>query len=175
MVYRTEVEMGIRTMIAQNVLKAPMSSLYKKLERRHESLAHEVSALITDGEEGERIFANIQEREEDGKARAMRVAIDQFKGMHPKYGEILENLIQETRKDKNTVLVYGLKNGFKLGTEDYFRVMSDLGFDKMTAGAFVPHLLETAKNLKKPVSEQEQREILLDMDKVKEIRKALYK
>lgn len=159
MVERTEIEKYVRNMVALDILSKPLSSLGGKAERRRDKSAKEISDLIKDGESGERIFARIEKKDEE-KARTLREGIDAFKKEYPKYGELLEKTIAEKRKKSNKYLIYGINGGYSLGSEDYMRVMMDLGFNREAACAMYPHLKEIATGMEK-ANEQEERLILL--------------
>jgi len=156
---RTEVEKYIRWLIASDIIYRPLKSLGEKGLRRLDKTAGEISDLLKDEEEiGERVFAKIEKKDEE-KARTLREGINAFKKRYPQYGEILENMIAEKRTKSNRYLTFGLREGFKLGEEDYVRVMMDLGFDRREA-SFYPHIIAISERLKK-AKVQAQRRILL--------------
>jgi len=160
MVERTEVEIYVRNMVALDVLSKPLSSLGGKAERRRDKAAEEIADLLKDESEvGERIFAKIEKRDEE-KARTLREGIEAFKREHPNYGDILENKIAEKRTKSNKYLIFGLNKGYYLASEDYVRVMKDLGFTREEACSMYPHLKEISTRLGK-ANEQEERTILL--------------
>ncbi len=159
MVERTEIEKYIRNMVALDILSKPLSSLGGKAERRRDKNAKEISDLIKEKEYGERIFARIEKRDEE-KARTLREGIDVFNKEYSKYGIILEGMIKETRIQSNKYLIYGVQKGYSLGSEDYIRVMKDLGFERETACAMYPHLKEVSAKMGK-ANELEERLILL--------------
>jgi len=159
MVERTELEINVRNLVAYDILEKPLSSLEGKAKRRKEKIANELAELLDVGEDGERIFASIEYREHD-KARTLREGIDAFKKEHPRYGDILEGAIAQKRLARDEVLVYGIKPGFRLGTDDYLRVMVSLGLSREQACGMYPHLKEISEKLGK-AAEDKQREILL--------------
>ena len=157
---RTEVEKYIRWLIASDIIYRPLKSLGEKGLRRLDKTAGEISDLLKDEEEiGERVFAKIEKKDEE-KARTLREGINAFKKRYPQYGEILENMIAEKRTKSNRYLTFGLREGFKLGEEDYVRVMMDLGFDRREASSVYPHVIAISERLKK-AKVQAQRRILL--------------
>jgi len=157
---RTEIEKFVRWLVASDILYRPLKSLGEKGLRRLDKTAKEISDLLKEKEEaGERVFARV-EKEEEEKARTLREAINAFKKEYPKYGEILETMIMEKRKKSNKYLVYGLQEGFKLGEEDYVRVMMDLKFERREASAVYPHIITVSERLKKD-KVQAQRRILI--------------
>ena len=157
---RTEIERFVRWLIASDILYRPLKSLGEKGLRRLDKTAGEISDLLKDEEEiGERVFAKIEKKDEE-KARTLREGINAFKKRYPQYGEILENMIAEKRTKSNRYLIFGLREGFKLGEEDYVRVMMDLGFDRREASSVYPHVIAVSERLKK-AKVQAQRGILL--------------
>ena len=161
MVERTEIETNVRNMVALDILGKPFKSLSGKAERREWKAAKEITSLLKkDYEIGERIFARVEEREEEEKARTLKEGINAFKKEYPKYGSILEVLIEEKRVNKNKYLIYGLNSGYCLGSEDYLRVMKDLGFVREEACAVYPHIKDISERLGK-AKEGSERTILL--------------
>lgn len=159
MVERTELETQVRNMVAYDVLRSPLSSLHQKTGRRHKKSAEQAVELIEEGYVAERVVVRVEETEAE-KARTLRQGINAFKEMHPRYGAKLEGVIAEKRTERNNVLVYGLENGFKLGSADYIRVMKDLGLNEMAAHSMYPHLVEVSEQIGK-AKETGLREILL--------------
>ena len=156
---RTELETMTRNLIAYDVLKSPLSSLYQKAGRQQKKTAQEAAELILQGSIAERVDVRIEQIEEE-KARTMREGVGEFKKKYPQYGKILEGLIQEKRIEKNQALVYSLQNGFKLASADYIRVMKNLGLSETAAHAMYGHLLELSERLEK-ASETQPRQLLL--------------
>jgi len=161
MVERTEIEKFVRWLIASDILYRPLKSLGEKGLRRLDKTAKEISDLLKEeGEVGERVFAKIEKKEEEEAARTLREGITAFKKKYPEYGEILEKLITEKRMKSNRYLIYGLQEGFKLGEEDYVRVMMDLGFDRREASSVYPHVIAISERLKKAKVQAERRILL---------------
>lgn len=161
MVQRTELETTVRRMVANDILSKPLSSLGQKAERRRNALSKEAAKLLRTGARSdlERAFIRM-ERTSEEKARTMREGITAFQESHPKYGTILESLIQEKRLKNNTQLIYGVNEGFNLGLEEYRGVMRDLGMTTRQADAMYTHLLDISEQLGK-AGEYAERTILL--------------
>ncbi len=159
MVERTQLEIITRNLVAYDILKSPLSSLYQKAGRRQKKSAQEAAELVGNGEIADRVYASIEEAEQE-KSRTLRQGINAFKEAHPRYGKLLEGMIAEKRIEKNQVLVYGLEDGFKLGSADYIRVMKDIGLSERAAHAMYSHLLEVSEQIGK-ADETGYREILL--------------
>ena len=159
MVNRSELEVVVRSMVAFDILSKPLTSLGQKADRRKDKLAAETAGLLREGDTFERVVAYTERRDEE-KARTLREGINAFKSEHPRYGEVLEGMIAEKRTKSNKYLVYGVQDGFKLGAEDYRRVMKDLGMTTMESDAMYTHLLDISDRLGK-ASENSLRNILL--------------
>ena len=157
---RTEIEKLVRMLVASDVIYRPLKSFGERGVRRLDKTAKDVSSLLKEEEEvGERVFARIESLDEK-KARGLNEGIAAFKKRHPHYGEILQELIDEKREKNNRYLTYGLQEGFKLGEEDYLRVMMNLGFDRRDASALYPHIIAVSEMLEKS-GEQNPRKILI--------------
>ncbi len=159
MVNRSEIEVSVRSMVAYDILSKPLSNLGNKADRRRDKTANSIADLLREGDEFERVFAYVERKDED-KARTLREAINEFSSEHPRYGKILDEKIAEKRRKSNKYLVYGVSDGFKLGAEDYRRVMKDLGMTTIQADAMYPHLLDISDSLGK-ARENSRRNILL--------------
>lgn len=159
MVERTQLEIITRNLVAYDILKSPLSSLYQKAGRRQKKSAQEAAELVGNGEIADRVYVSIEEAEQE-KSRTLRQGIDAFKKAHPRYGKVLEGMIAEKRIEKNQVLVYGIEDGFRLGSADYIRVMKDIGLSERAAHSMYSHLLEVSEQLGK-ADETGYREILL--------------
>jgi len=161
MTQRTDLEVTIRRMVANDILSKPLSSLGQKAERRRNALSKVANTLLSQGARTdlERAFVR-REKSSQEKARTMREGINAFQEAHPRYGTILEGLIQEKRIKNNTQLVYGISEGFNLGLEEYRGVMRDLGMTTRQADAMYTHLLDISEQLGK-AGEYEERTILL--------------
>lgn len=149
MTNRTKLETNIRYLVACNILEKPLSSLYQKAKKLKFPYAEESASLIREGISAERVIATIDTKEEEIRSRSMRAAVNEFKTEHPRLGEKLERMIQEKRASKSEVLVYAIEPDFNLGTEDYVRVMKDLGFSRELANATYPHLKEISDNIER--------------------------
>ena len=164
---RTDIEKETRMLIALDILYKPFSSLGAKGKRKAEKHAKSIVSFLKEGEEkGERIFARVEKRDEE-KARDLREGIDAFKEEYPQYGKLLEKCIKEKRMSHNKYIIYGLSEGFKLGEEDYVKVMMGLGFERREANSVYPHILAISDRLGKAV-EQAERIMLIPQKKQKE-------
>ena len=163
MVERSELESRVRRMVSSDITYRVLKSLGERGVRKLTKKAKEIVELLEDYEEGaeeKRFFARTQEETEDKKARTLRQGIDIFKERYPEYAEELEGIITETRSQRNNYLVYGIREGFRLGEEDYVQVMMDLGFKKREAASLYPHIVAISERQGK-AGEQKSRKILI--------------
>jgi len=161
MAERTEIEKLVRWLIASDIVYRPLKSLGEKGVRRLDKTAGSIADLVQKKSEvGERVIARIEEKSEDEKARTVNEGIKEFRKKYPKYGDILKDIIDEKRSNRNKYLIYGLKQEYKLGEDDYLKVMEDLGFEKREASSMYPHIVSISERLKK-ANVYEERSILL--------------
>ena len=158
MVYRNDLEVAVRRMVAYDIISKPLVSIGHKADRRRDKISKEAAGLLN-MEISERIVAYVEPREEE-KSRTLRDGINAFKKEHSRYGKILEGMIQEKRVKKNKYLMFKIADGFQLGDRDYRSVMVDLGLSSREADAMYPHLLEIGDRLGK-ARENSLRSILL--------------
>lgn len=126
---KNKITIATENLVAYRRINMPLASLYKKAERRMDPIANSIYKMLVKGyqmSEGARVIADIETKRKEARARTIREAVDEFKEKHPKYGEVLEKLIQEKRKKKTTYLVYG-----RVGEEDlpqmaYISVLKEL-------------------------------------------------
>lgn len=158
---RTEVEKESRYLIAGDISYRVLESLGKRGTRRLEKAAKNIETLLKDSEEkGNSVDVRISKIEEEEKARTVNEGINEFYKQFPEQGSILKGLIEEKRAKKNKYLVYKLNENYKLGEEEYVRVMMDIGFDRREANSVYPHILAISERLKK-ADEKKERTILL--------------
>ncbi|MCK4522147.1 MAG: hypothetical protein KAU20_06235 [Nanoarchaeota archaeon] len=126
---RNRLTIATENLVAYRRVIAPLSSLYKKADRRMEPIVEDVYGRLAAGEklsEGARVIADIETKRKEARARTMRGAIDEFKEKHPRYGGILEGLIEEKRKKENIYLVYGRVGEADLPVSAYVKVLREL-------------------------------------------------
>jgi hypothetical protein len=160
MVERTEIEKHVRKMISIDILCRPLKSFGEKGIRSLDKLAKNTSDLLEQGKDiGDRVNVEIKELEEK-KARTLKEGIDEYSEKHPQQGKELKRIIAEKRKKRNKYLVYGLEEDYKLGEEDYIKVMINLGFSSREAAAIYSHILNYSERMGKAY-ENTERKILL--------------
>jgi hypothetical protein len=118
-----------------------------KLKRQREKAA--LGIAFPEGEDsfqGERVFARLS-YDTENKARGLKSGIEAFKEAHPKYGTILQEMIDEQRKLSETHLYFGLQEGKHLSSEDYLGVMQNLGFSEHAARRVYPDLMEASRKI----------------------------
>jgi hypothetical protein len=153
-----ETETKILELIAMDRIEIPISSMSGKLKRQKPKIAEEIDLGNKTKYQGERCYARI-ESEDLEKARGMREGIDEFAKRHPKYGIILNDLIQEKRTERETHLYFGMHENCRLTEADYMGVMQSLGFTETTARNLYPELMQVSRNLSR--KRDEERRILI--------------
>jgi hypothetical protein len=88
------------------------------------------------------------------KARGMAEGIEEFKSLYPQEGKVLQEIIDETRKQKETHLYFGMKDGCKITSDDYMGVMSNLGFSPGMAKELYPALMDVSRKLSRQRGEE---------------------
>ncbi|MDO8556357.1 MAG: hypothetical protein Q7R96_04265 [Nanoarchaeota archaeon] len=153
------LERQVIELIATDRIDIPISSMSGKLKRAKPKLAQGISLAEYDNAfTGERVYARI-ESEDVEKARGTREGIDAFSQKFPNYGKILEGLIQEKRKERETHLYFGINEGRRLTSGDYMGVMKNLGFSEARAEGLYQELMGVSRTLSR--QRDEERSVLL--------------
>jgi len=152
-----QTERQLINLIAADRLFVPISSLDGKLKRMRPKLAQAVE-IPGDSYSGERVYARV-ETDTTSKARGMKEGIEKFQNQYPAHGAILQDMIQETRQEKETNLYFGMNQDCRLNAEDYMQVMSSLGFNERQAIEFYPTLMDVSRRLSR--TRTEERSILI--------------
>lgn len=155
---KMELETKVIRLIATDRIEIPISSMSGKLKRQKPKLAESIDLGETAKYQGERCYARV-ESEDLQKARGMRDGIDAFAEKYPKYGTILNGLIEEKRTARETHLYFGMNEGTRLTTDDYMGVMKDLGFTEVMSKNLYPELMQVSRNLSR--KRDEERRILI--------------
>lgn len=153
-----ELERQIINLIAADRIGVPIKSLAGKIDRMKPKLAEAIN-LPEKQYQGERVYARVEETSVQ-KAKGMRAAIDQFKEMYPKQGELLQELIDEQRTERETALYFGVNPESKLSANDYMEVMGNLGFNERNAIQLYPVLMDTSRKISR-ARDYEERSILI--------------
>ena len=149
------IERQIIQLIATDRIDKPISSMSGKLKRAKPKLAKEIDLNPYEGLfEGERVYARI-ERHDEMKARGMREGIEAFAEAYPKYGAILESMIEEERALTETHIYFGVNNGCRLASDDYMHVMTNLGFTETTSRGLYKELIEVSYRIARARGETE--------------------
>jgi|SRR3989344_1516210 len=153
-----ELETKVIQLIATDRIEIPISSMSGKLKRQKPKLAEDIDLGNKISYQGERCYARI-ESEDLQKARGMRDGIDEFAQRFPKYGTILNGIIEEKRTARETHLYFGMNENCRLSEGDYMGVMKDLGFTDTMARNLYPELMQVSRNLSR--KRDEERSILI--------------
>ncbi len=153
------LERQVIKLIATDRIEIPISSMSGKLKRAKPKLAQVVNLAEYDNVfTGDRVYARVKSEDVE-KARGMREGVSEFARKFPNYGKILEGLIQEKRKEKETHLYFGVREGRRLTSADYMGVMTKLGFTEARAEGLYQELIEVSRNLSR--QRDEERSILV--------------
>ena len=153
------MESKILSLIAQDRLHIPLSSLDQKLKRTKNKEAKFVADILGESRySGERFYA-FAESEDKERARGLKEAVAEFAKEFPKYGSILAGKIAEKRVIAEEHLYFGINPGCRLTADDYMQVMSDLGLSESTSRALYPELMDISRKLAK--SRDEERSIIV--------------
>lgn len=140
-------EQEILTLIAQDRLDIPLSSMDNKLRRARSGLAQTIAESLGDTRfKGNRVYAFVEE-EDKQKARGMKEAIEEFVAEYPKYGAILAGKIAEKRTMREKHLYFGVNPNCKLTSGDYIEVMKSLGLSEASSRGLYPSLMEVSRKL----------------------------
>jgi len=145
-----ELERRVLTLIAQDRIEAPLSSMYQMTKRRKAASASEIGGYVLPATpfHGERVFAYSAQNDVN-KARRLKEAVTEFKKRYPKYGDALTQVIEEKRSRSETHLSFGTNPNAKLTADDYIGVMTSLGLSEQTSRNLYPDLVEISRRLKK--------------------------
>ncbi len=142
---------------AMDRLEIPISSLSGKLKRMKPKFAESLD--IPEGRyDGERVYARV-EVEDKLKARKMKDAVAEYCEKYPKQGEILTQMIEDKRSERETHLYFGVNDGCRLTAEDYLGVMSSLGFTESQARNLYEPLMNASRSIAR--KRQEERSVLV--------------
>jgi len=147
------LERQIIELVAIDRLYIPSSSFDGKLKRRRKKVAESIETSKK-GFEGERTYARIEE-EDKKKAKDMRAGIEEFCKDFPKYGRILNAMIEKERVKRERHLYFGMLEGRRLATEDYMYVLKDMGLSPAIAEEYYDVAMEISRNLVKKREEKE--------------------
>jgi|SRR3989339_238515 len=157
-------EQEVLTLIAQDRLYMPLSSMDNKLKRARSGLALAVADELGETRfQGSRVYAFVEE-EDKQKARGMKEAIKEFAEEFPKYGAILEGKIAEKRAMKEKHLYFGTNPESRLTADDYMEVMQNLGLSEATSRSLYPELMTVSRKLKRARDGEERSVIVGKVD-----------
>ena len=148
-----ELERKVLELIAMDRIEMPISSLSGKLKRQKPKFAKEIDLNGKAVYDGERCYARIK-KEDLEKARGIREGVEEFSKKFPNYGKILNGLIEEKRKEKETHLYFGMNPGSRITADDYREVMTNLGFTPAMAEDLYPALMDVSRKLSKKRDEE---------------------
>jgi hypothetical protein len=152
---REETEAQIIALVAADRLYRPISSMGGKLDRLRPKLARAIDLDPYKGKfQGERVYARV-EAEDRLKARGMQDGVEQFCTEHPKMGEVLTQMIEDSRSVSETYMHFGVNEGSRLSSEDYMSAMRSLKFSEAEARKLYEPLMEVSRKMAKKREENE--------------------
>jgi len=149
----TNVEQGLIRLIATDRIEIPISSISGKLKRQKPKIAQAVAEGFGTRYSGERTYARVMTDDKE-KARGMAEGIEEFKSLYPDEGKVLQEIIDETRAQKETHLYFGMNPGCRITADDYRQVMTDLGFTSGMAEELYPALMDVSRKLSRQRGEE---------------------
>ena len=148
------LERRIIELVATDRIEIPISSMSGKLKRGKPKIAKSADLSEYDNNfKGERVYARVEEHN-TMKARTLKEGIEAFSEKYPRHGDILKGLIEEKREEKEVNMYFGMYDGCRLTSDDYMKVMTDLGFTSGMAENLYPELMKVSRNLSKKRAEE---------------------
>jgi hypothetical protein len=92
-------------------------------------------------------------------ARKMKDAVAEYCEKYPAQGQILTQMIEDKRSERETHLYFGINDGCRLTADDYKGVMNTLGFTEAQARNLYEPLISTSRAIAK--KRDEERSILV--------------
>jgi len=152
------LERQVIELVATDRIGIPIKSMAGKIDRQKPKLAQAIELPGT-RYSGQRVYARIEQDDATLKSRTIREAVNTFVEKYPKYGQILNDLIEETRVAKESNLYFGVNPGCRLTADDYLGVMANLGFTEAQARNLYEPLIDSSRSIAK--KRDEERSILI--------------
>jgi len=152
------LERQVIELVAADRIFITASSMDNKLKRIRPKLAQAIE-LPGNQYSGQRVYARIESEPTTEKARSIREAVDTFSEKYPKYGQILNGMIEETRASKEVDMYFGVNPGCRLTADDYLGVMANLGFTEAQSRNLYEPLINTSRSISK--KRDEERSVLI--------------
>jgi hypothetical protein len=153
------IEGKLIKLIATDRIEIPISSMSGKLKRQKPKLAKAVAEGFKARFSGDRAYAKVEEKD-IMKARGMREGIEAFSKVYPKMGQVLQEYIDEKRKDREVHMYFGMRDGCRITADDYREVMTNLGFTSAMAEELYPALMDVSRKLSR--QRDEERRVLVN-------------
>jgi len=151
-------EKKVLELIATDRIYVPISSMAGKLQRARPKLGRELGLNPGESFDGKRAYARVF-ADDTMKARGMRNGVDEFAEKFPRYGKILNGMIEEQRAKSEVHVEFGMYDGCKLTEADYLGVMRDLGFSETQARNTYQPLMNASRKISK--ARDEERSVLI--------------
>ena len=152
------LERQIIQLNAMDRIEIPISSMSGKLKRMKPKFAESLD-LPNGRYTGDRVYARI-EFEDKLKARKIKDAVAEYCESYPAQGQILTQMIEDKRSERETHFYFGVNEGCRLTADDYLSVMSDLGFTETQARNLYEPLINTSRSMSR--KRDEERSVLIE-------------
>ena len=152
-----ELERHVVSLVATDRLYIPRSSFDGKLKRSRKKMADSLE-FTEDSYQGERVYARVEDVDKQ-KARGIRDGVNEFAKKFPKYGKILNGIIEEKRTVRENHLYFGMNKGRRVTNDDYMAVLENMGLGTATAEKYLDVALDISRNMTR--KRDEERSILL--------------
>ena len=147
-----ELERQVISLVATDRLYIPSSSFDGKLKRGRKKIADSL-VLPENNYQGERVYGRVEESDKQ-KARGMRDGVNEFSSRFPKYGKILNGIIEERRTVREKHLYFAMNDGKRVTGDDYLSVLEGMGLGPVTAEKYLDVALDISRNLTKKRSDE---------------------
>jgi hypothetical protein len=149
------LEREVIELVATDRISIPIKSMAGKLDRARPKLAEVVlgNPEFNGNYFGERAYARV-EYQDSMKSRGMRDAINVFSSAYPRYGAILNGLIEEQRASRDTNLYFGMNDGARITADDYKDVMASIGFSETESEKLYPKLMDISRKISRQRMEE---------------------
>ena len=84
----------------------------------------------------------------------VRDGVNEFSSKFPKYGKILNGIIEEQRTVREKHLYFGMNDGKRVTGDDYLAVLEGMGLGPATAEKYLDVALDISRNLTKKRSDE---------------------
>jgi len=148
MVRKTIVTNQTQDLIAYHALKSGFDIMCKRAQRKLTPIAESVYDRLKKGQkiQGAPVIADYR-FEDTQKSRTQTEGIKEFADRYPQYGEILKEIIDETRKSKRRYLTFGKTD--ELDNQVYQNALQEIGVPSHMREGMLVNILEISDTFSK--------------------------